>query len=46
MRVYGTELKRKKMSSQGQASCMDGTLTLIFAISKTMRDSKKFIKKH
>ena len=31
---------------QGQASGMDGTLTLIFAISKTIRDSKKFIKKH
>ena len=32
--------------TQGQASGMDGTLTLIFAISKTTRDSKKFIKKH
>ena len=31
---------------QGQASGMDGTLTLIFAISKTIRDSKKFIKEH
>ena len=33
-------------SIQGQASGMDGTLTLIFAISKTIRDSKKFINKH
>ena len=32
--------------NQGQASGMDGTLTLIFAISKTIRDSKKFIKEH
>ena len=32
------------MTSQGQASGMDGTLTLIFAISKTIRDSKKLIK--
>ena len=31
---------------QGQASGMDGTLTLIFAISKTIRDCKKFIKKY
>ena len=29
---------------QGQASGMDGTLKLIFAISETIRDSKKFIK--
>ena len=29
---------------QGQASGMDGTLKLIFAISKNIRDSKKFIK--
>ena len=34
------------MISQGQASGMDGTaLTLISAISKTIRDGKKFIKK-
>ena len=33
-------------SIQGQASGMDGTLALIFAISKTIRDSKKFIKNH
>ena len=32
--------------NQGQASGMEGTLALIFAISKTMRDSKKFINKH
>ena len=31
---------------QGQASGMDGTLTLIFAISETIRDSKKFTNKH
>ena len=32
--------------NQGKASGMDGTLALIFAISKTIGDSKKFIKKH
>ena len=37
---------RVYVMSQGQASGMDGTLTVIFAISKTIRDSKKFIKKH
>ena len=31
---------------QGQASGMDGTLTLIFAIAETIRDSKKFIKEY
>ena len=30
---------------QGQASGMDGTLTLIFAISKTIRDSRELMKK-
>ena len=34
------------MLSQGQASGMDGTLTLIFAISETIRDRKKFIYEH
>ena len=31
---------------QGQASVMDGTLTLISAISETIRDRKKLIKRH
>ena len=41
-----TSNARYPLVSQGQASGMDGTLTLIFAISKTIRDSKKFINKH
>ena len=34
------------MYRQGQASGMDGTLTLIFTISETIRDNKKFIKRY
>ena len=41
-----TKVEKNPINNQGQASGMDGTLTLIFAISKTIRDSKKFIKKH
>ena len=51
--TFDVEIKRKARTkiyntkiSQGQASGMDGTLTVIFAISKTIRDSKKFIIKH
>ena len=46
VRLIGTvqqNVFRPQFSNQGQASGMDGTLTLIFAISETIRDIKKFI---